>query len=168
MKIEISRLTAPQLVLELALFTQRKKPSHYILPDELESFITSEHSPIYTLLYKITMLDIPERASVHLVRHSVGVQHYVSTSRPDWAPDAPKNLKNHIIIGNPVSLSAIAHKRLCTRAWQETYTVVAAVKEALEQGDGYDKAVARHMVPVCEYRRGCPEGKFSCGKERRL
>ena len=168
MKVSVSRIVHPQLVLGLALFTQRKEPRHIITAEEFEQFVVSEHSVIYALHYMIYLEDITERASVHLVRHHVGIQHYVSTSRPDLAPMAPKNIKNHAMLVDPASLLALAHKRLCTRAWHETRDVVEAIKNELAQGDEYDIAVARHMVPMCLYRRGCPEGKFSCGKERRL
>lgn len=56
---------------------------------------------------------------------------------------------------NAESLINMAHKRLCTKASQETGDVVREIKCQVSQ---VDPDLAQHMVPTCVFRNGiCPE-----------
>lgn len=45
--------------------------------------LMSEHSPIRCLSFRIRLENLPYWVSVHLVRHKLGVEHFVSTQRDD-------------------------------------------------------------------------------------
>lgn len=78
----------------------------------------------------------------------------------DFDRYAPTDL---MCIINAEALMNMAHKRLCSKASDETREVVGAIKTALEQ---VDPDLAAHMVPQCIYRGGiCPEAK-PCGLHR--
>ena len=50
---------------------------------DLYEIYKNEHSPIRTQLFKVEMLDIPTFVSVHFVRHTQGVTHFVKSNRKD-------------------------------------------------------------------------------------
>ena len=45
--------------------------------------LLAEHSPIRCLQFRIRLENLPYWVSVHLVRHKIGVDHYVTTQRDD-------------------------------------------------------------------------------------
>ncbi|NCB03452.1 MAG: hypothetical protein EOM67_15045, partial [Spirochaetia bacterium] len=62
-----------------------------------------EHSPIRSQMFTIKMEGIPSFVSVHLVRHNVGVQHFVQTMRNDRGAEDVANRNtpvNHTMIAN--------------------------------------------------------------------
>ena len=129
--------------------------------------LNSEHSPIRTLWFAFKM-EIPYWVSVHLVRHKIGVEHFVSTQRDDRnagtasRADAPQGtLVSHLMYINAAELVQFCHKRLCAQASPETREVaIAIVKEVLKTNPEF-KSV---LVPLCEYRNGlCTEFK-PCGR----
>ncbi len=118
------------------------------------------------------MLSIPYYVQVHLVRHKIGVEHFVRTQRPDsYNPveydreTAPQGaLIDHTMVLNAQAVLTISRKRLCTNAYKTTRNVWEAVKAAfLASEDPYLQLIGENMLPECGYRRGfCPE--FSpCG-----
>lgn len=80
----------------------------------------------------------------------------------------PDNFDRHtptdlMCIINAEALMNMAHKRLCSKASEETRQVVDAIKAEV---DKVDPDLAAHMVPQCIYRGGiCPEAK-PCGLHR--
>lgn len=134
--------------------------------DWIRRMLLAEHSPIRAVTYLITMTNVPYWVSVHLVRHKVGVEHYVSTQRPDRTKsgvdrhslpqDAPVT---HVMVANAAALIAMSRKRLCNRAAPETQEAWRRVVEAVR---AVDPVMAEFMRPECVYRHGCPEPK-SCG-----
>ena len=102
--------------------------------------------------------------STHLVRHSIGVTHYVESNRDDrGGQDVDRNTPvNHAMLINAQALIAMARKRLCSNAHKHTMRVMQQIKTAVKTADP-DLAAA--MVPDCIYRGTCNELK-SCGGAR--
>lgn len=126
--------------------------------------LQAEHSPIRLLELTIRMVDIPYWVSVHLTRHKIGIEHFVSTQRTDRtginrAKLPQNNPVCHTIRVNAQALITISRKRLCRQASPETRSawrqVIAAVREV-------EPELAALCVPECVYRGFCPELK-PCG-----
>lgn len=129
--------------------------------------LLARHSPIEALVFKVTMKDIPYWVSVHLVRHKVGITHWVSSQRDDRhdnpvpRAEMPQGaLVTHTMFINAQALIAVSRKRLCSQASPETRQVWAAVKKTMES---LDPDMAWAMRPECDWCGGyCPEMK-GCG-----
>ena len=120
-----------------------------------------EHSPIRQLIYKWKWYDLKYWVSVHLVRHWLGIVHWVRSQRSDRTgvqrDDLPQgSLVEHECEANAQALINISRKRLCFLASSETRAAWVEVVQSLplEMGD-----VCR---PDCIYRGYCYEFK-SCG-----
>ena len=122
-----------------------------------------EHSPMRTQLFVVEMLDIPTFVSVHLVRHKHGVEHFVKSNREDRASHTGDMGRwqpvNHMMLCNAQALVNMARKRLCRKASRETTAIMQRIKEEVSR---VDCALAKRMVPECEYRGGCYELR-TCG-----
>mgnify|MGYP007069468714 CR=1 FL=1 len=123
-----------------------------------------EHSPIRKHVYDIIMKDLPYWVSVHLVRHKIGVEHWVRTQRSDRTgvsrSELPQgSLIEHEISANAQALITISRKRLCRCASPETREAWEAVRNSIREKD---PVMADAMVPECIYRGWCYEFK-SCG-----
>lgn len=134
--------------------------------------LESEHSPIRTLWFGFK-LEIPYWVSVHLVRHKIGCEHFVSTQRDDRQdeikiPRAEKpqgEIVSHIIYVNAQELINLAHKRLCRQASKETREVVEKMVQLIVEKCPEFKDV---LVPNCVYRNGkCTEFN-PCGYNKTL
>ena len=138
--------------------------SSTILPkDEWKvKILESEHSPIRSLWFAFK-LEIPYYVSVHLVRHKIGVEHFVSSQRTDRTGiDRNKlpqdTMVSHIIYLNADAFATIAHKRLCSMASMETREVVKEMVRLANETNPEFKSV---LIPNCEYMGGkCTE--FNC------
>lgn len=167
MKIEITRVTDWQRVVDAARFTQGKKPLGREPSDEFKKqMILSEHSPLRELEFDIKMYGIPYWVSNHFVRH-VHAQPFVSTSRPDiTGSKIPRHdMRQDDLVNLQLSLNAqeiinISKLRLCNKASKETREVWYKVIDELVQIEPY---LASACVPQCVYRGFCPEAK-SCGR----
>lgn len=119
----------------------------------LDSIYRCEHSPIRTQMFWVEMYNIPTFVSVHLVRHKVGVEHYVKSNRedrPGYSGDAGRNQPvNHAMLINAQSLIHMARKRLCHKAHLETRRVMWKIKKAIKL---VDPDLFNYMVPECVYR----------------
>lgn len=158
MRIEVKKLTGEDLMREACSFTSGK-PSKI----SLKTIYDSEHSPMRTQLFWVAMFDIPTFVSVHLVRHQVGVTHFVKSNREDRGGDkeADRNTPvNHAMLLNAQSLVNMARKRLCGKASKETQFVMRRIRDAVAV---VDPALSWFLVPECEYRKGCHEIK-TCGR----
>ena len=119
----------------------------------------SEHSPIRARWLWVMLQGVPSYVSVHLVRHKIGVEHFVQTSREDLSGADPREVHrltpvNHTMTANAQALLTMARDRLCYAADKRTVRVYRAVRDAVGQ---VDPALARYMVPECSYRNGiCP------------
>ena len=129
--------------------------------------LASEHSPIRELWFGIRM-EIPYWVSNHMIRHHIGVNHYVQSQRDDRVADnsIPRAEKpqgeivSHIMSVNAQELIFMAHKRLCKQASQETQEVMRMIcKEVLK----VCPEMRELLVPNCVYRNGKCTEMFSCG-----
>lgn len=170
MKIEITRVTDWQRVVDAARFTQGKKSLGREPSDEFKKqMILSEHSPLRELEFDIKVYDIPYWVSNHFVRH-VHAQPFVSTSRPDITDSkiSRHEMRQDDLVNLQLSLNAqeiinISKLRLCNKASKETREVWYDVIDELAIIEPY---LASACVPQCVYRGFCPEPK-SCGKTKR-
>lgn len=123
-----------------------------------------EHSPMRTQMFWIVMEDIPTFVSVHLVRHKIGVEHFVKSNRRDRGGNdeiTRMTPVNHGMLINAQALIEMARKRLCYQASLETRRVMEEIKAAMWN---VDEALSTKMVSNCTYRGGyCPELK-PCGR----
>lgn len=138
-------------------------------PDDVwkKKLIESEHSPIRELWFGFR-LEIPYWVSVHFVRHSIGINHYVQSQRDDRQKEVQLSraekpqgeIVSHIISVNAQELIQMAHKRLCNQASQETKEVMQEmVKLAIENNPEFKDV----LVPLCVYRNGKCSEMFPCG-----
>lgn len=170
MQVSIHQLTDINIVFELGdstLFSQKKIVRNEEQKLELfEKLVNAEHSPIRALLFMIKMSDIPYYVSVHLVRHKIGVEHYVQSQRNDRTvhpqydrAEVPQGqLINHAMLINVQELIFMARKRLCSNAHPNTRSVVAEIKKQFQDSSNkYWNIIAKYMMKECEYRKGCHE-----------
>ena len=128
--------------------------------------LKAEHSPIRELWFGIKM-EIPYWVSVHLVRHHIGVNHYVQTQRDDRvSDDIPRDQKpqgaivSHIMSINAQELIFLSHKRLCRQASPETRKVAEEIcKKVIEVCPEFKDL----LVPLCYYRGGKCDEFYPCG-----
>ena len=140
------------------------KSSTTLPKDEwMVKLVESEHSPLRELPYAFK-LTIPYYVSTHLVRHHVGVNHYVQSQRNDRQSNYDRNkapqdaMVNHIISMNAQSFVHMAHARLCYQAEDLTRWVVHEMVRLAIETNPEMKSV---LVPKCQYRNGiCTE--FNC------
>ena len=135
--------------------------SSTILPkDEWKvKILESEHSPIRTLWFAFK-LEIPYYASVHLVRHKLGIEHFVTSQRTDRTGLDRNKLPQDTIVSHCIYLNAeafarMSHMRLCKQADETTQSIVREmVRLAVESNPEFKTT----LVKNCVYRGGkCTE-----------
>lgn len=166
MKIEITKVTSWQRVVDAARFTQGKESLGHGPSDKFKKqMIISEHSPLRLLEFDIRIYNIPYYSMGHLVRH-VHAQPFVSTSRPDithsgisrheMPQDAPVSLQLSLNAQEIINISKV---RLCNKAEATTRKVW---NEVINELRNIEPILADACVPQCVYRGFCPERK-PCG-----
>ena len=154
MQITVEKITGIDLM-RRACEATTGKPSNM----SLDAIYRCEHSPIRTQLFWVEMRDIPTFVSVHLVRHNIGVTHFVSSNRDDRGGNAEADRNtpvNHSMLINAQALINMARKRLCGKASVETRDVMYDIRSSIHE---VDPDLASYMVPECLYRGGCHELK---------
>jgi hypothetical protein len=126
--------------------------------------LRAEHSPVRTLRYWVDISGIATFVSVHLVRHKIGVEHFVQSMRDDRGGGPAdkvtrETLVNHGMEINAQALITMSRKRLCLHSHRSTVAAWARVRRAMMQ---VQPEVAACMVPECAYRGFCPELR-ECG-----
>lgn len=121
--------------------------------------LLAEHSPIRHLIVKWKWTDLKYWVSVHIVRHKIGIEHFVSTQRTDRTGvnrdlSRQSALVTHECVANAQALINISRKRLCNQASAETREAWGAVVDALR---AKEPELAAACVPECVYRGFCPE-----------
>lgn len=143
-----------------ALNTVGKDTSkYYPSPEWKKRIIRAEHSPIRVLTFTIRLTDVPYWVSVHLTRHKIGVEHFVSTQRTDRTGIDRDNLPqdapvSHTLVINAQALINISRKRLCYQASQETRETWMDILAVLIN---VEPEIVDACVPECVYRGFCPE-----------
>lgn len=160
MKIIIEDVTNERLMRRACDMTRKPgmKPSE-IKRDKL---LRCEHSPVRLIQYWIELIAIPTFVSVHLVRHKIGVEHFVESNRDDrgGAGDTEVNRLtpvNHGMYINAQSLETMSRKRLCYNSHRSTVAIWTRLRKAMKK---ICPDTANHMVPECVYRGFCPELKM--------
>lgn len=127
--------------------------------------LMSEHSPIRRIKIYWRWKDLKYWVSVHIVRHKIGIEHWVTTQRADRTgvnrDESPQgSLVNHACEADAQALINISRKRFCYCASKETREAWHEVKDRVAL---VEPELASVMVKECVYRNGlCPEFK-SCG-----
>jgi hypothetical protein len=125
-----------------------------------EKIYKCEHSPARAIIFWIELLGIPSFVSTHLVRHKIGVEHYVESNRDDRGGAGDDNVTrntpvNHGLLTNAQALIHMARKRLCYASHVKTVGVFRRLKKEMHE---VDPALSEALVPDCVYRNGlCPE-----------
>ena len=156
-----------QDVKDAAMNTINKNTGEYPDSEWKRKLLMSEHSPIRRIKFYWRWSGLKSWVSVHMVRHKIGIEHWVSTQRPDRTDnqdiDRDKLLQgalvNHACEADAQALINISRKRLCNCASEETRLAWKAVKEKVAE---MEPELASCMVRECIYRGFCPE-MFSCG-----
>lgn len=142
-----------------------KNKGSYPTSDWKRNLLMSEHSPIRKLKISWRWEDLKSWVSVHIVRHKIGIEHFVSTQRSDRTGlDRNKlpqdSLVNHECEADAQALINISRKRLCNCASLETRQAWQLVKNKVGE---VEPELSKCMVRECVYRNGlCPE-MFPCG-----
>ena len=122
------------------------------------AILLDEHSPIRSLSFRFKLIGIAYWVSVHLVRHWLGIVHFVTTQRTDRTGfDRTKEPQDtpvdHEMVANVQALINVSRKRLCYNASKETTADWLKVRESIRKVDPF---VADVMVAECIYRGFCP------------
>ena len=118
MEIRVKKLVDWDVALDAARYTVWKEPLG-ITPSDLfkHNMCKCEHSPLRAVIFQIELIGIPTAVSVHLVRHKLGVEHYVSSNREDRNGGNTNVTRmspvNHMMIVNAQELLFISRRRLC-------------------------------------------------------
>jgi hypothetical protein len=130
--------------------------------------LLAAHSPIRKITISAKWYDLKYFVSVHLVRHNIGIHHFVRTQRSDRTgtnrDELPQgSFVEHEIEANAEAIINISRKRLCFQSSRETRE---AWQEFLESFSSQESELYSVCVRECTYRNGfCPEFK-SCGYNR--
>lgn len=162
--VRVNAVTGWDIVKDLALFTIGKAPKDGPSDEWERKMARACHSPLRARMFVVKMFNIPYYVSVHLVRHKIGVEHFVRTNRSDRTGrdtnnDTRNTPTNHAMLINAEALITMSRKRLCSMADPTTRMVWSTVITAL---GNVDKAVAERCVRQCVHCGYCPEFK-SCG-----
>lgn len=162
MRVVVKKLTSIETARRACEFTINGEAKSNI---SLTKLCKMEHSPLRTMMYQIEMIGIPSFVSTHLVRHKIGVEHYVMSNRTDRGGEGNDKVTrnspvDHMMVVNAAALINIAKKRLCQHSSYETRKVMNLIKEEMNI---VEPELASFLVPDCVYRHGaCPEHK-PCG-----
>ncbi len=129
--------------------------------------IRAEHSPIRKLKFSWRWKELPYWVSVHIVRHKIGIEHFVKTQRSDRTGidrnELPQGAHvSHECEADGQALINISRKRLCAQASKETREAWQLVKDEVAK---VEPELAACMVKECVYRGFCPE-MFGCGFDK--
>lgn len=131
----------------------------------MKRMFLAEHSPIRKLIVSWKWFNLKYWISVHFVRHKFGIEHWVSSQRPDRGrtgnrDDEPQSaLVEHECEANAQAIINISRKRLCFQAMPETRSAWIKVLDELQP---YEPELVSVCVPDCIYRGFCYEYK-TCG-----
>jgi thymidylate synthase ThyX len=151
-----------------ALVTVGKDKIREPSSDWKRSILLAEHSPIRLLSVSWEWHDLPYWVSVHLVRHKIGIEHFVRSQRTDRTGVDRGELPQgapvvHAVAANAQALINISRKRLCKNASKETREAWQLVVDALWE---LEPELADRCVRECVYRGACTEIK-GCGFDKK-
>ena len=156
----------------LAAATTQGKSIRTLSPETWLRWLHAEHSMIRNYWLVIKLTSVPYYVSMHLVRHKIGVEHFVRSQRPDSMNpvdydrgQAPQDTPvNHTMFANAQAMINISQVRLCKKADPATQETWHAVKRAVRRHpDPYVSAIAEVMAPRCVYRGSVCHELKPCG-----
>lgn len=170
LKIEVKVIGgSDSLIADLARTTvkvEHGESDRTINPEFIHRMYLSEHSPIRSKNFLISIKNIPSWIATHLTRHHIGYTPYVSTQREDRVKgiddrdSQPQGaLVNMDILLNSQAFISVSRKRLCSQAHHRTREVWSRIISALHE---VDKGLAECCVADCIYRGYCYEMN-TCG-----
>lgn len=165
MNVKLLHLAVDWLrVKQIALSTIRKTTKE--LPTSIwkRQILLAEHSPIRFLRITAKFENLKYWISVHLVRHKIGIEHFVTTQRDDRTQtdrdvSSQSALVDHIIDADIQAIINISRKRLCSAAHNDTR---AAWLSFIDSFKTIEPEIYQACVPECIYRGHCFEFQ-SCG-----
>ena len=121
--------------------------------------LLAEHSPIRKLKIKWKWVDLSYWVSVHIVRHKIGIEHFVRSQRTDLTgidrSEKTQSAKvEHEVETNAQAMINVSRKRLCNQAADKTQKTWLYVVNRLQ---AYEPELASVCVRECVYRGFCPE-----------
>lgn len=124
--------------------------------------LISEHSPIRKLTFGWRWEELKSWVSVHITRHKIGIDHFVSTRRTDRTGIDRNALRqdehvNHECEANAQAIINISRKRLCHCASLETREAWKMFLDEVVKPN--EPELYSVCVKECVYRGFCPEFK---------
>lgn len=121
--------------------------------------LLAEHSPIRKIVISAKWLNMPSWVSVHLVRHWLGIIHFVTSQRTDRTGidrnSLPQDsLIDHEFEANQQAIINISKKRLCQLASRETQHAWRLFLKSIQLDH---PELYSACVPDCVYRGWCFE-----------
>ena len=161
MKVKILDITKNWLdIKNAALTTVGKQSLKEPTSKWKKQILLCEHSPIRKFKISWKWSDLKSWVSVHIVRHKIGIEHFVTSQRTDrqdkYDRDEAKQsaLISHECEANAQAIINISRKRLCNNASQETRE---AWQEFLDSFKDDEPELYSVCVPECIYRGHCFE-----------
>lgn len=155
-----------QKIKDTTMTTIGKDNGKYPTSEWKAKLLRSEHSPIRGLVINAKFYDIPYWVVMHLCRHKIGIEHFVSTQRTDRTTEKiPRDelpqgaLVDYAITINAQAIINISRKRLCSGASKETRMAWEAFLSKLSE---VEPELFELCVAECVYRGYCSE-MFPCG-----
>ena len=155
-----------ELVNLAAKTTMWRMDGKYPSSEWKQKIIRAEHSPIRVMKFYVMVTDVPYYSIMHLVRHHVGLQPFVSSQRPDRSPtgtsrhdlpqDAPVSALFEI---NAQALIDISRVRLCSQADSTTQDLWYLILQVIQE---HEPELVAACVRKCVQCGFCPEMK-TCG-----
>lgn len=160
-KVSVKQISGWNRAKECALQTIGKTMVN--LPDEdwERKMLLCEHAPIRAVEYDIKIENVPYYVVMHLVRHHIGIEKYVTTQRDDrTGSEIPRSEKpqgqlvSTLLSCNAQALINISRLRICNSADKDTIAVWKKIRDAVSE---IDPIMAKFMVRQCVYRGACTE-----------
>lgn len=158
--MEIKAITPWSEVLDSARITIHKKPLNKEPSDKFKKrLIIAEESPIYTRWYRLDDQSCNRRVALHLIRHHIGTQPFLGTTREDII-DTNGEVIPFRFYFNLQSLINMAEERLCFKAYSATRHYVVGIIQLVAELESFD--FAPFLVPMCVKRGYCPKSDRGC------
>lgn len=145
------------------------KPEKPVSPPStklISDMLRARHSPIRVLNFAFLIENIPSNTATHFARH-VHAQPFISSLRNDRqsvmdGDAAPRNTPvDMILYCNAEELMAIANKRLCAKAAENTQRIM---KQICAEAAHVCPEIAPFLAPMCVYHGGVCHEPEPCGR----
>ncbi len=158
MRVTVELMTDPLYVERACAVTKGRTPRARLDVALWRRVLQDEHSPIRNVWLWVEIEDLPSYASTHIVRHYVGVTHFVKSQRGDVARALrPQGTPvKHALQINAQAMIDVSKVRLCGRADTITRAAWTLVhEEVLAHTDRHVRILGEFMKPKCEHTGKC-------------